>query len=286
MVAECDVCFRRCKLKENATGYCRARTNKEGKITAENYGLLTSVALDPVEKKPLSLFYPGSFVLSLGSFGCNMRCPFCQNHEISQKGIPSSRWCGAADSFARYYAPEAVVALACDLQRRGNIGVAYTYNEPLVGWEYVRDVSKLSRAHRMKNIVVTNGCVSPKVLDEILPFVDAMNIDCKCFSAEHYEFLGGDFESVKKTIEICASKCHVEISALIVNDFNDSAEEIAELARWLSSVRSCDGTIPLHVGRAFPRWRMAGESPTPVAKVMELVDVARAFLPHVFPGNC
>ena len=139
-MAICDVCFRQCKIEEGSTGFCGARTCRDGKVVAANYGRLTSIALDPIEKKPLKMFHPGSQILSLGSYGCNLRCPFCQNYSIS--------WSQKAFEYkdkAEYYAPEEIVKIASDLRPRGNIGLAFTYNEPLIGYEFIRDTAKLSK---------------------------------------------------------------------------------------------------------------------------------------------
>ena len=174
---QCDACFRRCKIEEGAIGFCGARACRGGKIVADNYGKLTALALDPIEKKPLKMFMPGKMVLSVGSYGCNLRCPFCQNSGIS--------WSQEAFDYrkaAQTYAPEEIVKSAHDLQGRGNIGLAFTYNEPLVGWEFVRDAAKLCKEAGMKSVLVTNGTGSLKVLQEIKPCIDAMNIDLKSFS--------------------------------------------------------------------------------------------------------
>ena len=173
----CDVCPHRCLLSEGQTGLCRARGLRDGKIVPLNYGLVSSLALDPIEKKPLARCYPGSVILSVGSFGCNLRCPFCQNWEISMSdGREYLREPG------RYtVSPERLAALADELRERGNIGVAFTYNEPLIGWEYVRDTAVLLRERELKTVLVTNGCVNEEIAEQILPLTDALNIDLKCF---------------------------------------------------------------------------------------------------------
>ena len=193
----CDVCFRHCKIEENSTGFCGARICRDGKIVAGNYGKLTSVALDPIEKKPLKRFKPGTQILSLGSYGCNLRCPFCQNSSIS--------WSQKAFEYkdkAEYYKPEEIVKIASDLRARGNIGLAFTYNEPLIGYEFVRDTAKLAKEAGMENVLVTNGTATQKVLNEILPYIDAMNIDLKAFTERFYKnLLDGDFQMVKNFIQ-------------------------------------------------------------------------------------
>ncbi|QTQ13100.1 AmmeMemoRadiSam system radical SAM enzyme [Treponema parvum] len=272
--AVCDTCFYRCSIAEGRTGKCRSRMNRGGKIVPLNYGRLTALALDPIEKKPLYRFFPGSVILSAGSWGCNMRCPFCQNAEISQSG-------GGIETV--YVSPEALAEKALSLIPCGNIGVAYTYNEPLVSWEYVRDASRIVRSFGMKNVVVTNGCISAKVLEAVLPYVDAMNIDLKGFTHEWYETLGGNLDVVKDTIARCAKRTHVELTTLIVPGKNDGEDEIRSLAQWVSKI---DKTIPLHVTRFFPHWRMKDAIATPVDTVYRTVSIAREYLEYAFPGNC
>ncbi|QTQ12678.1 AmmeMemoRadiSam system radical SAM enzyme [Treponema parvum] len=272
--AVCDTCFYRCSIADGRTGKCRARMNRGGKIVPLNYGRLTALALDPIEKKPLYRFFPGSVILSAGSWGCNMRCPFCQNAEISQSG-------GGIETV--YVSPEALAEKALSLIPCGNIGVAYTYNEPLVSWEYVRDASRCVHSLGMKNVVVTNGCVSADVIEEVLPYVDAMNIDLKGFTREWYRALGGDFDAVKDTIVRSAKRTHVELTTLIVPGKNDGEEEIRSLAQWVSKI---DKAMPLHITRFFPHWRMKNADATPVDTVYRSVSIAREYLEYVYPGNC
>lgn len=273
--AVCPVCPHHCLLAEGQTGRCRARKNRNGKIVSINYGKLTSLMLDPIEKKPLRRFFPGSRILSVGSFGCNLACPFCQNYEISMADSGQAHWQEAA--------PEALAGLAQEYQDRGNIGVAFTYNEPLVGYEFVRDTARLVRERGMKNVLVTNGCAEPLVLEELLPYVDAMNIDLKGFTGEWYERLGGDLETVKRFIARAAQDCHVELTTLIVPGENDSEEEMEREARWIASL---DREIPLHVTRFFPQYRMADKAPTPVERVYRLRNTAAQWLRYVYVGNC
>ena len=274
MSAQCELCFHHCVLGECQTGVCRARANRGGHIVPLNYGRLTALALDPIEKKPLRRFYPGSVVLSAGSFGCNLRCPFCQNAEIAAAG---------ADIPTLSRSPEALVQDALLLRDQGNIGVAYTYNEPLVGYEYVRDCAVLVHEAGMVNVLVTNGTIEAEPWTALLPYLDGVNIDLKGFTSDWYRRLGGDLEVVKRSITLAAQHCHVEITTLIVPGENDSAEEMETLSDWLSSV--CPD-IPLHVSRFFPRHRMAGRLPTPVGTVYRLADVARTHLRYVYTGNC
>lgn len=275
MKTECKICPHHCSLSEGQIGLCRARINRNGKITCENYGKLTALALDPVEKKPLRHFFPGNNILSAGSYGCNLRCLFCQNSEISM----ASGGRISTDEIT----PEKLVQYAVELKNRRNIGIAYTYNEPLVSYEFVRDCAKLVRSKDLKNVVVTNGYICREPLLELLPFIDAMNIDLKGFTERFYNKLRGDLETVKTTITLAAEKCHIEVTTLIIPGENDSEEEMEELSGWLAYVNP---EIPLHISRFFPRFQMMDKVPTPVATIYNLADVARKKLRYVYTGNC
>ena len=278
----CDVCFRQCKIEEGQTGFCGARICRDGQIVAGNYGRLTSVALDPIEKKSLKMFMPGSQILSLGSYGCNLRCPFCQNSSIS--------WSQKAFEYkdrADFYEPEEIVKSALELREHGNIGLAFTYNEPLIGYEFVRDTAKLAKESSLQNVLVTNGTASQKVLNEILPYIDAMNIDLKAFTTRFYkDFIGGDFQMVKDFITTAAKSCHVELTTLIIPDENDSEQEMRELSAWVAALENQVGKkIPLHITRFFPAFKLTDKEPTPVNTILRLVKVAKEKLEFVFAGN-
>lgn len=270
----CELCPHHCALEEGKTGICRARKNVRGTIISESYGKVTSISLDPIEKKPLYRFCPGSMILSVGSYGCNLRCSFCQNSDIATANSSIQ---------TQYIAPETLIEKALELMPRGNIGIAYTYNEPLVGYEYVLDCAKLAKRNNLKNVVVTNGMICEKLLLELLPFVDAMNVDLKAFTDSFYKKVGGDLTTVKNTIRLAAKVIHLEVTTLIVPDENDSEAEMEELSLWLASI---DPTIPLHVARFFPRWQMNNRAATPVKTVYDLAKVARKHLQYVYEGNC
>jgi pyruvate formate lyase activating enzyme len=275
MKTVCNICPHRCKLSEGQLGLCKGRICRDGKVIIENYGRITAMALDPIEKKPLYHFYPGSRILSIGSYGCNLSCLWCQNHEISMaKGTELDYACTSAN---------ALVKQAIELMDRGNIGIAYTYNEPLIGYEFVMDCSRLAKKSGIKNVVVTSGFISEEPLRELLPLVDAFNIDLKGFSQAFYKKIKGDLNTVKNTIAITAANCHLEVTTLIIPGENDSDEEMKALSNWLSSISP---DIPLHISRFFPSWKMQDREATPVETVYRLADIARRKLKHVYEGNC
>lgn len=270
---KCPICPRGCSLEEGQTGFCRGRANINGKVIAVNYGRVSSIALDPIEKKPLAHFHPGMKVLSVGSYGCNLRCPFCQNWSIAQSFVPEGEG---------YTSPEVLVRKAEELVKNRNIGLAYTYNEPLIGFEFVRDCARLIVEKGLKNVVVTNGYVNEEPLLELLPMIHAWNIDLKGFTEDFYKLVGGRLEPVKRSIELASKKSHVEVTTLIIPGLNDSEQEMRELSSWLASV---DRRIPLHVTRFFPAWKMTDRPPTPVDTVYKLAAIAREKLEYVHEGN-
>ena len=277
-MAKCDVCFRHCEIAEGKTGFCGARTCRDGRVLPANYGKITSLALDPIEKKPLHRFFPGSLILSAGSYGCNLRCPFCQNYEISWSE-QAWRFSETADEIS----PEELAQTAAYYKDRGNIGVAFTYNEPLIGYEFVRDTAKLVHEKGMKNVMVTNGTAELHVLEELAPYIDAMNIDLKGFTSDYYsKTLGGSLDMVKAFIREAVKACHVEVTTLIVPGENDSEDEMRELSSWVAGLSE---EIPLHVTRCFPAFHMTDRGPTDVNKVIRLAEVAREKLKYVYTGN-
>ena len=273
----CDVCPKFCKLREGQIGFCRARSNLGGKIVPINYGQATSLALDPIEKKPLMRFCPGTYILSYGSYGCNLRCPYCQNASISMAGPDNCPH--------RLITPEGLTDLAVDLSKQepGNIGVAFTYNEPTVCFEFIRDTSKLLHEAGLKSVVVTNGGLVRKYADELLPHVDALNIDLKGFSNEFYRYVKGEFDTVKEFIKAAVEhKCHVELTTLVIPTKNDDPEEIGREVEWIASISP---EIPLHLSRFFPRYKVDDLPPTPAETIYRLKDIAEKKLKYVYTGN-
>jgi len=262
----CGLCPHACSIAEGETGLCGVRVNIGGALFAESYGHISSLALDPIEKKPLKRFYPGGMILSAGGYGCNMKCAYCQNHTISQQKPET-----------KFAPPEELLRIAKNTA--GNIGIAFTYNEPLIGVEYILDAAPLVRDAGLKTVLVTNGMINDEPLKALLPFTDAMNIDVKAFNAKQYEKLCGDLPTVIKTVEKSAAVCHVEITSLIVPGQNDNPDDVRALAEWLAGISP---EIPLHITRFFPRFRMTGGEPTPVATMRALAETARKVLKYVY----
>ena len=282
-MAKCGVCFRHCDIAEGRLGFCGGRICTNGRVEAYNYGRISSLALDPIEKKPLARFYPGSMILSVGSFGCNLRCPFCQNHSISW-----SEQAKREAKTAKTLSPEDLVDIALRTREKGNIGIAFTYNEPLIEYEFVRDTARLAREEGLKNVMVTNGTAELSVLAELRPYIDAMNIDLKGFTDRYYgKVLGGDRRQVMDFIEAAAGFCHVELTTLIVPGENDTEEEMRLLSGWVGRLKEPDGEgVPLHISRFFPRFHMQDRKATDVRTVYRLADIARESVEYVYTGNC
>lgn len=235
-----------------------------------NYGEISSMALDPVEKKPLKHFFPGHTILSVGTWGCNFSCQFCQNWQLAQ-GNPS------VSQLDPVHLSEIATQHGTDC-----IGVAYTYSEPTVWFEYVMDSAIAVRKRRLKNVLVTNGFINQAPLIELLPFIDAMNIDVKSFTEDFYrDICAGGLEAVKRTVETAVRQCHVEISTLLIPGQNDGTGEIESLARWLGTL---DTGIPLHLSRYFPRYRMK-LPPTPIDTLLRAQETASRYLKNVYLGN-
>ena len=276
IVSTCDVCPHACSIKDGGLGRCRTRRGDGASVVSENYGRITSLALDPIEKKPIARFMPGTTVLSLGSYGCNMNCPFCQNASIAQVGAKDVSW--------REVTPAEIVDTALGLVNRRCVGIAYTYNEPLVSWEFARDTAQLAHERGLINVLVSNGMANPHVVEAIAPLIDAANIDLKCFTAQGYRSLGGNLETVMHTIEHLAntSTCHLEVTTLVVPGLSDDEGHMNDMAAWIASL---DPAIPYHLTRFFPQHRMRDARPTPIETLRRLADIARTHLDDVMLGN-
>lgn len=268
----CNVCPHHCRLTEDSVGLCGARTERAGRSFPLNYGHMTALHMDPIEKKPLYHYHPGSVILSYGSYGCNMRCTFCQNYSISTLRRE------AGDVITpRELADEAIA-----LTDRGNIGLAFTYNEPTICPEFIIDTGRLIHEASLVNVVVSNGFMTPQTLDALLEVVDAFNFDLKAFTDHFYRRMGGALEPVKASIKTAARRTHVEVTTLVIPGENDSPEEMEALCQWLASVSP---EIPLHLSRFFPAYLMMDKPPTPIHTLKEMAGIARKYLTHVHLGN-
>lgn len=270
----CNVCMHHCSLDEGQVGRCRARGIKDGRNISLNYGIISSLALDPIEKKPLKMFHPGKNILSVGTYGCNLSCPFCQNHEIAQTFVPTDP--------PRHMSPIELCELAQDMKKNDNIGIAFTYNEPLIGYEFVYNTARINKTNGLLNVAVTNGSVMPDIFNKLLKYIDAMNIDLKSFTDEGYAKLGGDLTTVKENIIAASKSCHVELTTLIVPSISDDPEDMKRESEWIASI---DPKIPLHITRYFPRYRMTKGDPTDPDLLYKLSDIAGQYLHNVFIGN-
>ncbi len=270
----CLLCPHDCVILPGAGGRCRVRKNQDGILIASNYGKAGGYALDPVEKKPLYHFYPRTQVLSVGARGCNLKCEFCQNWQLAhgdhdEVDITPLGLLNAAERYQAYY----------DV-----IGLAYTYSEPLMWYEFVLDACRLARQSGMKNVIVTNGYINQDPLQQLLPYVDAMNIDVKGFNNEFYEKVAhGTLEPVLKTAETAKKQgCHVEITTLLIPGMNDSPKEIRCLVEWIAS--ALGGDTPLHFSRYFPNYKLRLD-PTSMETLEQARKIALDKLDYVYLGN-
>lgn len=264
----CKLCPHYCSIADGSLGKCRVRKNKEGVLYAMNYGKVTSSSYDPIEKKPLYHFYPGANIFSIGSFGCNLACDFCQNWEIVYD-----------DSLAREMPDEEIISLA---SQRKSIGIAFTYNEPSIWYEYILDLSKQARKKNLKTVMVTNGFINEEPLRELLPYIDAMNIDLKSIDDSFYTSIcKGKLDPVLKTIEMAAKFTHVEVTTLIIGGENSSPGQVRKLAKAIADI---DEGIPLHISRYFPAYKMENP-PTDVEVILNAKKIAKEYLDYVYIGN-
>lgn len=270
----CTLCPHFCPLKKGETGKCRARKNVDGKIDLLTYGQVASVHLDPIEKKPLYHFFPGGRILSVGSTGCNLGCFFCQNYEISQI-FPNE--------YVLHSMSDTDIIHAATSQP-GNIGIAYTYNEPLISFEFYYQVAQLAAIQKMKNVFVSNGFFNPEPLNALLPFVHAWNIDLKGFTSNFYsEYTGGTLQPVLNNLKsIRKAGCHLEITNLLIPGLNDQDEVFFNMVKWIKDELGAD--TPLHLSRYFPRYKSTIEA-TPPKTLQRCYEIAKEHLANVYVGN-
>ncbi|NOY37118.1 MAG: AmmeMemoRadiSam system radical SAM enzyme [Chlorobi bacterium] len=271
---QCNLCPANCRLKPGQTGTCHVRRNINGKLYALTYGLIAALHTDPIEKKPLYHYYPGKVVLSAGTAGCNLHCTFCQNWDISQRSPDELP--------VQHLSPEELIEQARTVP--GNLGIAYTYNEPAIWFEYVRDTAILAHRYGLKNILVSNGYINEAPLQELLPLIDAINIDLKAFDDHFYrKYTGAKFQPVLNTLQwLKKFRIHTEITILVIPGLNDDPDRFGKMCSWISDKLGHE-TV-LHISRYYPAWKMK-IPPTPPETLKELYRIAKNILDYVYVGN-
>jgi pyruvate formate lyase activating enzyme len=271
---KCMLCPKNCSITEGNTGVCGVRENFSGKLYTLAYSKPVALHLDPIEKKPLYHFFPGSKILSIGTYGCNMNCRFCQNSDISQEFRKED-----FDNIEEV-TPEQVVQICSKYDYKF---IAFTYNEPSVFFEYMLDIAERCKKNDIKTVVVSNGQINKEPLIKLIEYIDAFNIDLKSFNPDFYrKICGGDILTTKQTIEtIVEKKKHLEVTFLLIENLNDNESEFVELCKYLSGL---DKNIVLHISRAFPRYKMEFE-PTPLILISKFEDTAKKYLNYVYTGN-
>ena len=274
-LVRCTICPRRCVIRPGERGFCGTRENREGKLFSLIYGELTALAVDPIEKKPLFHFYPGSLAFSISSLGCSFRCPWCQNWELSQARpgeVPT-----------RYVEAEEVVSMA---KKRDCTSIAYTYNEPLINLDYLEDVAKVAHREGVKNILVTNGYITPEALDKVVGLIDAANVDWKSFNDKVYsQHIKGDLKSViEATVGMKRRGVHIEATFLVIPELNDGVGEMREMAKYL--VDNLGPDVPLHLSRFYPHYKFRFKPITPYETLVRNREIAmEEGVRYVYLGN-
>ena len=270
-MVRCLLCPHFCMLKEGQCGICRTRENRGGVLYTLNNEIITAIHMDPIEKRPLYHYKPGSLILSIGSYGCNFNCGFCQNHTIS-----------LGSNFDKMHVtPEMLAARATKLDL--NIGIAYTYNEPTVFFELMTETAKLVKRLGLDNVLVSNGFINPEPLKELIPLMDAANIDLKAYDEKFYKkYVRGRLKEVKRTIEILnESKVHLELTHLLIQGFNDNIRDFSQMCRWIAGLND---EIPLHISRYYPAYKFTSHA-TDVRLIKHYAEVAKTYLKYVYIGN-
>lgn len=272
---QCFLCPHNCIIHPEGTGICQTRRNSGGKLITETWGGLSAVNYDPIEKKPLFHYYPGRIILSLGNVGCNMKCKCCQNWQISQ---------AKADNydFEREMSPPEVVQLA--RRRESNLGIAYTYNEPTVWFEYMNDIARLAHFEGLKNVMVSNGYINEEPLNMLMQYMDAFNIDLKGFTDDFYvSFTGARLLPVLETLKrIRKGGKHLEITFLVIPTLNDNHVDFVKMVKWIAGELGTD-TV-LHLSRYHPTYKL-DIAPTPAGVLESMYSIAKETLSYVYVGN-
>ncbi len=268
-MVQCQLCPHMCVIKPGAEGICKNKKNIDGILYAHRYGEASAIAMDPIEKKPLYHFYPGRNILSIGTVGCNFACMFCQNYHLVEARVATDR-----------VEPEDLVNAA---KRHGGVGLAYTYNEPYISYEYILDTARLIRDAGLKNVLVTNGFYNPEPFEELLPLVDAMNIDLKSMHNDFYKkYCKASLDPVKQTIERATRNgCLVELTNLIITDINDSDDDLKQLVDYVAGINP---EIPMHFSRYHPMYKLSNPA-TPEERLYRAYEIAKEKLKYIYIGN-
>lgn len=272
---KCTLCPHNCIISDGNRGVCRVRINHKGVLYSEVYNKISSISNDPIEKKPLYHFYPGRNILSVGSVGCNLQCEFCQNWEISQTSVSDYH-------YIRKISSDEIIQLA--LKDKNNIGIAYTYNEPIVWFEFMLEIAKKDKTKELKNVMVTNGYINRKPLEMILPYIDAYSIDLKSFTEDFYKkTTSSHLQPVKDNLKFLSkNNKHIELTNLVIPTLNDDAKIFEDMVKWIAN--ELGKNTVLHISRYFPMYKLKIE-PTPVDKLLELFEIAKKHLNYVYLGN-
>lgn len=274
-IVRCIICPRMCVIEPGKRGFCDTKENKDGRLISLTYGQLSAIAVDPIEKKPLSHFHPGSLAFSISSVGCSFTCPWCQNWHLSTAK--------PGELPTKYVSPEEVIAMA---RRQECTSIAYTYNEPLINLNFVEDVARQAHKQGIKNVLVTNGYISLPALGRVVDVIDAVNVDWKAFNERFYrEHCGADLQSVlDATVEMSRRGVHIEITFLVIPEVNDGEAETRQMARYI--VDELGPNTPLHLSRFFPHYKFSHLPPTPIETLVKARNLAiEEGVVYVYVGN-
>ncbi len=272
----CEVCPRHCRLREGQSGFCHLRVNKSNKISFLSYGHITSLAIDPIEKKPLFHFFPSANILSFGTYGCNMGCKFCQNYTITKtKANPFN---------LPYLTPQNIV----DAAKMHNCNsIAFTYNDPIVFYEYAIDVSLIAKQESIHTVAISAGYASKKVRNELFPLMDAVNIDLKAFSRDFYKkYCAANIDTVLETLIFIkhSTNAWLEITNLLIEGINDSDEEISAMCSWI--IKNLGKDVPIHFSAFHPAYKMTHLAKTSLQSLLKAYNIAKNIgLNYVYIGN-
>lgn len=271
---KCTLCPRGCVVADSRTGTCGVRENVKGKLYSLIYEKPAAIHVDPIEKKPLYHFYPGAKILSIGTYGCNLDCKFCQNHDLSQEFEVSGF------EFIDNVEPEIIIKTCQDKNLKF---VAFTYNEPTIFYEYMLDIAKLCKANSIKTVSVSNGQINEKPLRELVNYIDAFNIDLKAFNDDFYnKICGGDLQTTLDTLKIITEeKKHLEVTFLLIEGFNDDENEFRQMCEFIKSLGE---DVVFHISRAFPRYKLKFET-TPIPLLKKFESIAKEYIKYVYVGN-